>query len=368
MITIVFIIGTRPEAIKMAPIIYESKKYPSLIKSVVVTTSQHNLLLKQVLSVFEISPNYDLKIMKKNQSIFDVTVKVVKKMERILDEIKPNVLIVQGDTTTTFAASLSAYYKKIPVAHVEAGLRTYNKYNPFPEEINRRLTSQIADLHFAPTQKSKLNLLKEGVKKKKIIITGNTVIDALLLTIKKPWTSKIKTIDKNKPLILVTSHRRESFGEGLNQIIQAIKKIAERNFVEILFPVHPNPNVQKIVYKNLTKIQNITLTNSLDYVSFVHYMKMAKLIITDSGGIQEEAPSLGIPVLVVRKVTERPEAIEAGCAILVGTNTTNIIKNTENILKDKILYRNMSQVKNPYGNGKAAKKIIKKILQEYKHL
>lgn len=366
MITILFVIGTRPEAIKMAPIIYESKKYPSIIKPVIVTTSQHDSLLKQVLSVFEISPHHDLNIMKNNQSIFDINIKVLQRMERVFDEIKPDILLVQGDTTTTFATSLSAYYKKIPIGHVEAGLRTYDKYNPFPEEINRRLTTHTVDWHFAPTEKSKLNLLKEGVEKEKILVTGNSVIDALFLILKTPWNSKIKKIREGKPLILITSHRRESFGKGLNQIIQAIKQIAIRNPVEILFPVHPNPNVKKNVYQKLKGIINIHLTAPLDYLSFVNYMKKAAIIITDSGGIQEEAPSLGTPVLVVREKTERPEAIEAGCARLVGTDTATIIKTTENLLQNKMLYKKMSQAKNPYGNGTASKKIIKKILQVYK--
>lgn len=363
------IIGTRPEAIKMAPIIKKCKRYRNIISPIIVVTSQHDELLKQALKIFEIKPHYNFEIMKKGQTLFDVTSKVLRKMENLLEGIHPDIILIQGDTTTVLACALAAYYKQIDVGHVEAGLRSFDKYNPFPEELNRRLAGVLADLHFAPTKTARDNLIKEGVNEKKIFITGNPIIDALFLILKKKWVNNLKEIDWNKKIILITVHRRESFAKGLINIAKALKKIATRNSeVEMVFPVHPNPNVRRVFVKILRGIKNIKLLEPLNYITVVNVMKRSTLILTDSGGIQEEAPSLGIPVLVLREVTERPEAVKAGCAKVIGTNEKNIIKETEWLLHNKNERQKMAKVRNPYGDGKAADRIINTILQRYNKL
>lgn len=362
---ILIVFGTRPEIIKMAPVIKELKKYPRFKVSICVT-AQHRELLDDLLKLFEIEPHYDLNIMRKNQSLFEVTTKSLMRIKRVLGGENPDLVVVQGDTTTAFAISLAAFYLKIAVAHIEAGLRTGDKYKPFPEEVNRRLISSLADLHFAPTQKAKENLLKEGINEKNIYVTGNTVIDALLWVLNKIKKNQKKINlnfsflkPKSKKLILVTAHRRESFGIPLKNICLALKKLVERNKdIMIVYPVHPNPNVRETVKKILAKINRIELISPLDYAPFVYIMSKAYLILTDSGGIQEEASSLGKPVLVMRDTTERQEAIEAGVSELIGTDTEKIVRSVEALLDDEEKYKNMARKCRPFGDGKAARKIV----------
>jgi len=370
-IKVLTIFGTRPEAVKLASVIGKLKEQPKIFISKVCVTAQHRKMLDQVLDLFKIKPDYDLNIMRPDQSLFEVTSAVILGLKKVLEREKPDIVLVQGDTTTVFVAGLAAFYFKIPVGHVEAGLRTNDKFQPFPEEINRRLTSHIADFHFAPTKRAKRNLIKEGISKDKIFITGNTVIDTLLMVVKKQSnpTAQIKLkkyfqinhgipID-NQKIILVTGHRRESFGEGFENICNALKKIALRHKdIILVYPVHLNPNVQKPVYGILGKIPNIYLIDPLDYNPFIFLMSKSYIILTDSGGIQEEAPSLGKPVLVMRNVTERPEAIEAGTSKLVGTDIDEIINETEMLLKDENYYNRISRSHNPYGDGKAAASIV----------
>ena len=377
---IMLIFGTRPEAIKLAPIIQRLKAEGSKFKPVVCVTAQHREMLDQVLNLFEIEPDYDLNIMTDNQDLFDVTVKALNGLKEILKKEKPDIALVQGDTTTSFVASVAAFYLKIPVGHVEAGLRTYNKYSPFPEEKNRHLTGVLADYHFAPTEWAKNNLLKENAPEDRIWVTGNTVIDALLWVVsrqksaggeqygnryfKERWGLTLTTNTNTCKLILVTGHRRESFGEGFKNICLALKEIAkDRHDIKIVYPVHLNPNVQKPVRDILSDIPNIYLIEPLDYEPFVYLMEKAYLILTDSGGIQEEAPSLGKPVLVMRNVTERPEGIEAGVVKLVGTDKERIVAETEILLDNKKAYERMAQASNPYGDGKATERIVD-ILEE----
>jgi UDP-N-acetylglucosamine 2-epimerase (non-hydrolysing) len=370
------VFGTRPEAIKMAPVIKKLRSKGSKLKVIVCVTAQHRKMLDQVLKLFDITPNYDLDIMKENQSLFDITLEGLRKLEDILRKEMPDIILVQGDTTTTFIASLAAYYLKIKIGHIEAGLRTKDKFNPFPEEINRRLTDCLADLYFVHTEGAKENLLKEGVDNKKIFVTGNTVIDALLMIIEK---QKNKTIQKeleqrflheygisfdDREVILVTGHRRESFGKEFENICLGLKKIVQNNHnVQIVYPVHLNPNVQKPVKKILSNVRNVHLIEPLDYFTFGWLMNKAYLILTDSGGIQEEAPSLGKPVLVMRKITERTEGIEAGTSKVVGTDSERIYSETMKLLTDKRLYENMARAVNPYGDGKASERIVKIILK-----
>ena len=377
---IMLIFGTRPEAIKLAPIIQRLKAEGSKFKPIVCVTAQHREMLDQVLNLFEIEPDYDLNIMIDNQDLFDVTVKALNGLKEILKKEKPDIALVQGDTTTSFVASLAAFYLKIPLGHVEAGLRTYNKYSPFPEEKNRHLTGVLADYHFAPTEWAKNNLLKENVPEDRIWVTGNTVIDALLWVVsrqksaggeqywnryfKERWGLTLTTNTNTCKLILVTGHRRESFGESFRNICLALKEIAkDRHDIKIVYPVHLNPNVQKPVRDILSDIPNIYLIGPLDYEPFVYLMEKAYLILTDSGGIQEEAPSLGKPVLVMRNVTERPEGIEAEVVKLVGTDKERIVAETEILLDDKKAYEEMARASNPYGDGKAAERIVD-ILEE----
>ena len=369
---ILLVFGTRPEAIKMAPLVLDFQKYSQNIEVKICVTAQHREMLDQVLKIFDITPDYDLNIMKPGQDLYDVTSNILLGMKEVLTLYKPDVVFVHGDTTTTIATAMSAFYQKIPVAHVEAGLRTGDIYSPWPEEANRKLTSQITQYHFAPTQTSKENLLKEGIHKNNIYVTGNTVIDALLWVLAKIENTKeikealIKTINKeftafgdNKRFVLITGHRRENFGQGFLDMCSAIKTLAQAHTdVNFVYPVHLNPNVQKPVLELLSGIENVYLISPLEYEPFVYLMSKSYLILTDSGGIQEEAPSLGKPVLVMRDTTERPEAIDAGTVKLVGTHPENIINEVTKLLKDKVSYEEMSKAHNPYGDGKACEKII----------
>lgn len=362
---LLFILGTRPEAIKMAPLILKFKEiFGSDIK--VLATAQHRKMLDQVLDFFEINPDYDLNLMTPNQSLNNLSGKLFFAVDEVYNDCKPDWVFVHGDTTTSAICAWAAFHRSIKVAHVEAGLRTYNKYAPFPEEINRQITGRIADVHFAPTLNAKKNLLKEGADGKNIIVTGNTVIDALFLGISKLKSGytddeieKLKIIrDTNKRLILVTGHRRENFGEGFIQICNALIEIATNyKDVQIIYPVHLNPNVQKPVYSLLSNYRNISLIEPLGYPAFLWLMQQAYLILTDSGGIQEEAPSLGIPVLVMREVTERPEAVETGVVKLVGTDKQRIVSEVSKLLENVEHYKQMSNRMNPYGDGKACERI-----------
>jgi UDP-N-acetylglucosamine 2-epimerase (non-hydrolysing) len=366
------VFGTRPEAIKMAPVVNKIKERSEQFIPIVCVTAQHREMLDQVLSIFNITPDYDLDIMRNNQNLFDISTKVLNGLKDVFEDAKPDLILVQGDTTTAFIAGLAAFYLKIPIGHVEAGLRTNDKYNPFPEEINRHLLSSLADYHFAPTEWSRSNLIKENVPPERIWVTGNTVIDALLTISRRQKTEDRRQIfrdfiDKNlnsrfdirySRLILVTGHRRESFGEGFDNICRALRTIAqERKDVMIVYPVHLNPNVQRPVKEILKDIDNVFLIEPLEYEPFVSLMNESYLILTDSGGIQEEAPSLGKPVLVMRKTTERPEGIEAGVVKLVGTGKDDIVRNTIELLENHSLYEKMSGSANPYGDGKAAERI-----------
>lgn len=367
------IFGTRPEAIKMVPIIKELEKHTKDIQPLVVVTAQHREMLDQILELFNITVHYDLDIMKPNQTLFDIVSSSIMRFKDLLEKENPDIVLVQGDTTTTFVASLAAYFLQIPIGHVEAGLRTYNKYDPFPEEMNRHLIGSLSDLHFAPTKTAFNNLVQENVNNDTVFITGNTGIDALLMTVKNEFDFGIikdKTLSKklldmkfDKRIILVTAHRRENFGEPLKNICYAIRELAKNNNnIEIIYPVHMNPNVQGPVNKILGDTEKIHLIPPLDYDVFVQLMNVSFFIATDSGGIQEEAPSLGKPVLVMRNVTERPEAIEAGTARLVGTNKHLIVNEAQKLLDDKVEYEKMAKAVNPYGDGKAAKRIAKCLL------
>lgn len=390
--TVMSIFGTRPEAIKMAPVIKLLESRPEQFRSLVCVTAQHRQMLDQVLNLFTIRPDYDLDIMKPGQDLFDVTCNVLQGLKSVFQSVRPDMVLVHGDTTTTMAASLAAYYCRIPVGHVEAGLRTHDKFAPFPEEINRTLTGSLADLHFAPTEAARQNLLREGVADKSIFVTGNTVVDALLMAVEKIkagnleeeiirqitdnypnlqkvfsriasiQNSEIKIQNSDDPkIILVTGHRRENFGEGFENICHALADLAGRYpDVEVLYPVHLNPNVQEPVKRILGQggLENVHLIEPVDYLPFVHLMNRAHLIITDSGGVQEEAPSLGKPVLVMRETTERPEAVTAGTVKLVGTDRDVIVAEASRLLDDEEAYRAMAMAHNPYGDGLAAGRIV----------
>jgi len=368
---ILIVFGTRPEAIKMAPLVKEFQKDVLNFDTKVCVTAQHREMLDQVLDLFQIIPDYDLNIMKPGQDLYDITSNILLKIKPVLEGFNPDVVLVHGDTATTFATSLAAYYQKIKIGHVEAGLRTGDLYSPWPEEGNRRLTGTLTDYHFAPTENSQQNLLNESLDESSIFITGNTVIDALQLVINRIDTDKTlklkikKTITQsgfkelNSKFILVTGHRRENFGQGFLNICEALKVLAKNNpDINILYPVHLNPNVRKPVNELLSNVENIKLVEPFQYEEFVYLMSQSYLILTDSGGIQEEAPSLGKPVLVMRDTTERPEAVEAGTVKLVGSNRDNIIKEVQNLLNDSIEYQRMSRAHNPYGNGNASNNIV----------
>lgn len=375
---ILLVFGTRPEAIKMAPLVHEFKKYPNDFDTIVCVTGQHRQMLDQVLELFDIVPEYDLNIMKPNQDLYDVTTRVLLGMRDILTEVKPDIVFVHGDTTTSSATALAAFYQQIPVAHVEAGLRTHNIYSPWPEEINRQITSRISTYNFAPTKGAKENLLNENIPSEKIFVTGNTVIDALHFVINKIESSNITTeeIKKNlsnfgydmsnlkqdKKIVLITGHRRENFGDGFLNICKAIKNLANKyENVDFIYPMHLNPNVRKPVLDilgNEVIYNNVYLIEPLDYLPFVFLMSKSYMLLTDSGGIQEEAPGLGKPVLVMRDTTERPEALEAGTVLLVGTDNKKIEDSVSNLIDNEEFYLSMSKAENPYGDGKASKRIV----------
>ena len=370
MIKILSVFGTRPEAIKMAPVVQSLADDPE-IDSRVAVTAQHREMLDQVLRLFKIVPDYDLDLMKPGQDLTQVTAGVLTGLQSVLSQFVPDVVLVHGDTTTTLAASIAAYYHRIPVGHVEAGLRTGNIYSPWPEEINRKIASAIARLHFAPTEQSRANLLAENIPDSDIFVTGNTVIDALLQVVRQlDNQGELSTaldshfgIDSDSRLILVTGHRRESFGDGFQRICDALVALGNRKDVLILYPVHLNPNVKMPVARRLGHLDQIRLIPPQDYLPFVHLMRRANIILTDSGGVQEEAPSLGKPVLVMRDTTERPEAVEAGTVRLVGTNPELIVKEVSRLLDDSVYYHSMSNAHNPYGDGQAAPRIKRAILE-----
>lgn len=365
-IKVLTVFGTRPEAIKMAPLVKELEKC-NKVESKICVTAQHREMLDQVMELFNIVPQYDLDIMKSRQSLTGITNRVLKGLEEVFNEYKPHIVLVHGDTTTTFAAALSAFYHKVKVGHVEAGLRTYNKYLPYPEEMNRKLTASISDMNFAPTVSAKENLLKEGVAEQSIYVTGNTVIDAMETTVEDNYRFEnevLNTIDyNNKKVIMVTAHRRENWGQGIENICKALKHIVHTNLdVEIVYLVHLNPIVKDVVNKYLKNIDRVHLLEPLDTKETHNLMNKSYMIMTDSGGLQEEAPHLGKPVLVLRDVTERPEGVEAGTVNLVGTNYNNIIFNAQKLLENKREYESMSNAINPYGDGLASKRIVNSIL------
>lgn len=373
------VFGTRPEAIKMAPLVKEFQKHPDKFHSVVCVTGQHREMLDQVLHIFDIVPDYDLNIMRQGQDLYDVTTRVLLGMRDVLKQERPDVVFVHGDTTTSTAAALAAFYQQIPVAHIEAGLRTNNIYNPWPEEMNRQITSRIASFHFAPTELSRRNLLKENIEASKITVTGNTVIDALHRVVDKIQKDKalncvlaetlknvgydVTRLKKDKKLVLITGHRRENFGDGFLNICRAIKDLASKYpNVDFVYPMHLNPNVRTPIHsmfgENLVDLGNVFFIEPLEYLSFVYLMEKSVIVLTDSGGIQEEAPSLGKPVLVMRNTTERPEALEKGTVKLVGTDYDKIVREMSILLDDSIAYTKMSQAINPYGDGKACERVV----------
>jgi len=365
------VFGTRPEAIKVAPVIAALKNLPG-IESKVCVTAQHRQMLDQVLELFEIKPDYDLNLMKPGQDLTDITSNILLALRPILKEYQPDLLLVHGDTTTTLASALAAYYEKITVGHIEAGLRTHNMYAPWPEEMNRSMVGRIAQLHFAPTSSAEANLLKEGVDPEKVFVTGNTVIDALLATVEKinaspelstQLNTQFSFLNPNKKLLTVTGHRRENFGDGFERICEALKILSQRPDLEIVYPVHLNPAVQEPVKRILGGCNNVHLIEPLDYLPFVYLMSRSYIIITDSGGVQEEAPSLGKPVLVMRDTTERPEAVDAGTVKLVGTNLGKIVQEASDLLDNLESYAAMSRAINPYGDGLASDR-IQKIIQQ----
>ena len=381
---VMLVFGTRPEAIKMAPLVKEFQKYQKEFQTIVCVTGQHREMLDQVLRIFDIIPDYDLDIMKQGQDLYDVTTRVLNGMRDVLKEVQPDIVLVHGDTTTSTASALAAFYQQIPVGHVEAGLRTHNIYSPWPEEMNRLITGRIASYHFSPTQLSRQNLLDEGIKDSAITVTGNTVIDALYMVVDKIKGSRelnkelkgilissgydIDRLLDGKKLVLITGHRRENFGDGFISMCQAIKTLTlQYPEVDFVYPMHLNPNVRKPIHEvfgdNLSKLANMFFIEPLEYLSFVYLMEKSTIVLTDSGGIQEEAPGLGKPVLVMRDTTERPEALEAGTVKLVGTNYDMIINEVSALLDNVAYYEEMSKAVNPYGDVSACDRIIKKIVQ-----
>ena len=380
---IMLVFGTRPEAIKMAPLVKEFQKYSVEFQTIVCVTGQHREMLDQVLRIFEIQPDYDLNIMKQGQDLYDVTARVLTGMRDVLKKVQPNIVLVHGDTTTSTATALAAFYQQIPVGHIEAGLRTHNIYSPWPEEINRQITVRIATYNFAPTPLSKQNLLQENIKDASIYITGNTVIDALYMVVDKIRKDKELDLDlelvlkssgydvnrlvSGKKLVLITGHRRENFGDGFISMCRAIKTLAEKySDADFVYPMHLNPNVRKPIHEVFGegRLTNLFFIEPLEYLSFVYLMEKSTIVLTDSGGIQEEAPGLGKPVLVMRDTTERPEALDAGTVKLVGTNYDKIVCEVSALLDNKKYYDQMSQAVNPYGDGKACQRIVKYISNE----
>ena len=377
---IMLVFGTRPEAIKMAPLVREFQKYHNQFQAIVCVTGQHREMLDQVLRIFDIHPNYDLNIMKQGQDLYDVTSRVLLGMRDVLNEVQPDIVLVHGDTTTSTAAALAAFYQQIPVGHVEAGLRTHNIYSPWPEEMNRQLTGRIATYHFAPTPLSKQNLLAEDVRPEQIVVTGNTVIDALYMVVDKIKSDKaldkdleniilhsgyvVNRLSDGKKMVLITGHRRENFGDGFISICNAIQILTQKYpDVDFIYPMHLNPNVRKPIHtvfgEDLSNLGNMFFIEPLEYLSFVYLMEKSSIVLTDSGGIQEEAPGLGKPVLVMRDTTERPEALEAGTVKLVGTDFNKIVNGVSALLENRESYERMSKAVNPYGDGKACERIVK---------
>jgi UDP-N-acetylglucosamine 2-epimerase (non-hydrolysing) len=368
MLKILSVLGTRPEAVKMAPIVRLLRQTAG-IEARLCVTAQHRQMLDQVLDLFAIQPDFDLNLMRDDQSLPELSAAIFTHLDRVLTKFKPDWVLVQGDTTTVAITALLAYYHRVKVGHVEAGLRTHDKWQPFPEEINRRVASVIADLHFAPTEWARQNLLRENVDESTVIVTGNPVIDALQYVVKQAeprevtqLLTKLGMIKSASQLVLVTAHRRENFGEPLEHICLALKELAGSGDLEIVYPVHLNPNVQEPVYRILKNVAHVTLLSPIDYLPMIHLMKRARLILTDSGGIQEEAPAFGIPVLVLREVTERPEGIEAGVLKLVGTNPRLIVEEAKHLLNDQTAYLKMAKASNPYGDGHAAERIVQSLL------
>ena len=361
------IFGTRPEAIKMAPLVLELQKHPEKIESIVTVTAQHRQMLDQVLSIFGITPDFDLNIMKDRQTLIDITTRGLEGLDKVMKEAKPDIVLVHGDTTTTFIASLAAFYNQIPVGHVEAGLRTWDKYSPYPEEMNRQLTGVMADLHFSPTAKSATNLQKENKDESRIFITGNTAIDALKTTVKETYSHPVLEKLGNDRLVLMTAHRRENLGEPMRNMFRAIKRLVDKHEdVQVVYPVHMNPVVRETANDILGDHGRIHLIEPLDVIDFHNVAARSYLMLTDSGGVQEEAPSLGVPVLVLRDTTERPEGIEAGTLKLAGTDEETIFSLADELLSDKEAHDKMSKASNPYGDGRASERIVEAILQHFK--
>lgn len=360
------VFGTRPEAIKMAPLVLELDKHKE-IESIVVVTAQHRQMLDQVLDHFEIVPDFDLDIMTKNQTLVSITALVLEKMNEVISSVKPDIVLVHGDTTTTFASSLAAFYNQVKVGHVEAGLRTYDKYSPYPEEMNRQLTGMMADFHFAPTETAANYLLQEGKENSKIYITGNTAIDALKTTVSEDYDNPLlnSIVQRSNRLILLTAHRRENLGEPMRNIFRAVKRLHDKyEDIEFVYPVHMNPVVQELAKNELSKLDRVHLINPLEVFDFHNFASEAHLILTDSGGVQEEAPSLGVPVLVLRDTTERPEGVKAGTLKLVGTSEENIFAESDLLLSDSMEHQKMSLANNPYGDGTSAQKIVEILKKE----
>ncbi|MDE0563040.1 MULTISPECIES: UDP-N-acetylglucosamine 2-epimerase (non-hydrolyzing) [unclassified Exiguobacterium] len=367
MIKVMTVFGTRPEAIKMAPLVLELKQREG-IEPIVVVTAQHREMLDQVLQLFKITPDYDLDVMKKNQTLFDVTTRVLHGLDEVMKEAKPDIVLVHGDTTTTFAASLAAFYNQIAIGHVEAGLRTYNKYSPYPEEMNRQLTGVMADLHFAPTDTSAENLLRENKKEADIFVTGNTAIDALKTTVQEDYDSELlnEITGQDKRLVLLTAHRRENLGEPMRNMFRAVRRLIEKyDDIEVVYPVHMNPIVRELAGEILNDLDRVHLIEPLDVFDFHNYASRSHLILTDSGGVQEEAPSLGVPVLVLRDTTERPEGVAAGTLKLAGVEEEVIFGLADELLSDQAAYESMAKASNPYGDGEASRRIVDAIVERF---
>jgi UDP-N-acetylglucosamine 2-epimerase (non-hydrolysing) len=366
-IKVMSIFGTRPEAVKMAPLVHELQKYSEQIESIVTVTAQHRQMLDQVLDIFSIAPDYDLNIMQNRQTLTDVTTRALEGLDQVMKEVKPDIVLVHGDTSTTFVASLAAFYNQIIVGHVEAGLRTHNKYSPYPEEMNRQLTGVLADLHFSPTAHAAQNLLRENKQEEAIYITGNTEIDALKTTVQEDYQHPILEKMGDDRLVLMTAHRRENLGEPMRQMFRAIKRlVTEHENIQVVYPVHLNPAVQEVAQEILGNDQRIHLIEPLGVYDFHNFAARSHLILTDSGGVQEQAPSLGVPVLVLRDTTERPEGIAAGTLKLAGTDEETIYQLANELLMDSEAYQKMAQASNPYGDGEASRRIVEAILYHYK--
>ncbi|MCM3691780.1 non-hydrolyzing UDP-N-acetylglucosamine 2-epimerase [Neobacillus niacini] len=367
-IKVMTVFGTRPEAIKMAPLVKELAKNDDKIESIVAVTAQHREMLDQVLKIFDIQPDYDLNIMKDRQSLIDVTTRSLDGLNKVFQEVKPDIVLVHGDTTTTFVASLAAFYNSIPIGHVEAGLRTWNKYSPYPEEMNRQLTGVLADLHFSPTSQSRENLLTENKPEESIFVTGNTAIDALKTTVKTSYSHPVLDKLGDDRLVLMTAHRRENTGKPMENMFRAIRRLVEEHEdIQVVYPVHMNPVVREIANRILGENNRIHLIEPLDVIDFHNFASRAYIILTDSGGVQEEAPSLGVPVLVLRDTTERPEGVKAGTLKLAGTEEETIFQLANELLSDKVAHDLMAKASNPYGDGLASKRIVEAILYHFKH-